>query len=69
MVSHSELQGIFNLVAPHHPLRKDYYLHMAQKVNLPVPEFNNEEARVRIIKGDKICRKTPFHYSVDNLLI
>ncbi len=69
LVSHSELQGIFNLVAPHHPLREDYYLHMAQKVNLPVPEFNNEEARVRIIKGDKICRKTPFHYSVDNLLI
>jgi len=69
LVSHSELQGIFNLVAPHHPLREDYYRQMAKKLKLPVPEFISEEAQIRVISGDKITRETSFRYTVDNLLI
>ena len=60
LVSHSELQGIFNLVAPHHPLREDYYLHMAQKVNLPVPEFNMRRLEYVLSKAIKFVVKLLF---------
>ncbi len=69
LVSHSALQGIFNLVSPHHPIREEYYREMAQKFNLIEPQFKSEKAQVRIIKGSKITQKTSFDYTVDNLLI
>ena len=69
LVLNSELQGIFNLVAPHHPLRRKYYTYSAQKFGLPTPKFTLESPLIRIIKASKIIELTSFKYTVDNLLI
>jgi len=69
LIEKDNLKGIFNLVCPHHPLRKDYYLHWSRKLKLPTPRFAQEEANVRIVQGNKITEETSFNYTVNNLLI
>ncbi len=69
LVHNSELQGVFNLVSPHHPLRKKYYTYSALKFGLPPPKFTSEPAVIRIINAYKIIKLTSFKYNVDNLLI
>ena len=69
LLEKTKIEGIYNLVSPHHPQRKKYYTFMAKKLKLPKPEFHDEDAIIRIIKGEKIMTKTGFNYTVDNLLI
>lgn len=69
LIEHSNLEGVFNLVCPHHPLREDYYRHWSKKLQLPPPKFTQEQASVRIVQGNKITEKTSFNYTVNNLLI
>lgn len=69
LIENAELNGVFNLVCPHHPLREDYYLHWSKKLQLPTPRFAHEEVNVRIVQGNKITEKTSFNYTVNNLLI
>ena len=69
LVSNKSLNGIFNLVSPHHPERETYYLHVSKKFKLPIPKFKLEKSVVRIINGNKITEVTSFNYNVDNLLI
>ena len=70
LLTHNELEGVFNLVSPHHPKRKDYYLYMANKFLLPTPKFAFHDPPLeRRIDGSKIENQTSFSYQVDNLLI
>ena len=69
LVINSRLEGIFNLVSPHHPLRKKYYDYSAIKFSLPTPKYTSEPAVIRIIKASKITELTSFKYNVDNMLI
>tara|TARA_B100000989_G_scaffold281728_1_gene246193 strand:+ start:439 stop:1233 length:795 start_codon:yes stop_codon:yes gene_type:complete len=69
LVTNKKINGLFNLVSPHHPTRKSYYKYVSKKYNLKDPKFENGEKVMRIINGDKITRVTKFNYSVDNLLI
>jgi nucleoside-diphosphate-sugar epimerase len=69
LIANPALQGVFNLVSPHHPVREIYYKHMAKKFALSPPKFSADPPQVRIIKGQKITSITSFHYTVDNLLI
>ncbi len=69
LLEETKIDGIYNLVSPHHPLRKKYYSFMAKKLKLHKPEFQDEDAIIRIINGEKIITKTGFNYTVNNLLI
>lgn len=69
LVLNSRLDGIFNLVSPHHPLRKEYYNHSALNFSLSTPKYTSDSAVVRIIKASKIIELTSFRYNVDNMLI
>ena len=64
-----EKGGIFNLVSPHHPKRKEYYEFVAKKYALPVPKFNEDKFVHRVINSDAILRETTFEFKDDNLLI
>lgn len=65
----SDAQGVFNLVTPHHPTRKEYYTFAAQKWGYTPPKFSEEEGVKKIVKGEKITHFTSFQYTVNNLLI
>ena len=69
LIATPKVEGVFNLVSPHHPERATYYSFQAQIRGLAVPEFAQEETINRIIEGTKITQYTSFSYSVDNLLI
>lgn len=69
LLEETKIDGIYNLVSPHHPQRKKYYTFMAKKLKLHKPEFQEEDAIIRIIKGEKIMTQTGFNYTVNNLLI
>jgi hypothetical protein len=69
-LSSSQAEGVYNLVSPHHPKRKDYYLKMAKKHSLSLPKFaENDPTIIRLIEAKKIKKLTGFNYQVDNLLI
>lgn len=64
------VEGVFNLVSPHHPKRRDYYLKMAKKYKLSVPVFSEQNPiLMHQIEAVKIQQKTGFKYQVNNLLI
>lgn len=70
LIKHTALEGIFNIVHPHHHTRREYYLKMATKYELPTPNFKDDEPAVeRFIQATKIEFETEFRYTVDNLLI
>ena len=70
LLSCSQAEGVFNLVSPHHPKRKDFYLKMAEKYSLSLPKFTeNDPTIIRLIEAKKIKTLTGFNYQVDNLLI
>jgi nucleoside-diphosphate-sugar epimerase len=69
LVINKQLKGVFNLVSPHHPIRKEYYINIAQRFGLPTPRFKSDPAIIRIINASKIVGLTSFRYNVDNLLI
>lgn len=69
LLNHFENEGIYNLVSPHHPTRKEYYTFISEKLKLSKPQFKEEAALIRIIEGKKITRDTSFSYFVNNLLI
>lgn len=70
LLNHSALQGIYNLVSPHHPEREVYYKAMAKKYKLAEPQFQRQDPiQKRWVKASKIQADTNFQYQVDNLLI
>ena len=45
---------IFNGVAPFHPMRRDYYTNKAMELNLPLPEFeDNNPSFGKLVSGSK----------------
>ena len=69
IINDENVNGIFNLISPHHPTREIFYNFFSEKFKLPRPKFKKEKSVIRIIEGKKISKLTPFKYSVDNLLI
>ncbi|MDA9003374.1 hypothetical protein N9J23_01925 [Flavobacteriaceae bacterium] len=69
-LKYPQMEGIFNLVSPHHPVREEYYREMAKKYNLPEPQFDyNDSPSERFVEASKIEELTAFRYTVNNLLI
>jgi NAD dependent epimerase/dehydratase family enzyme len=56
------LSGIYNAVAPVHPIREDFYKHCFANMNTPLPEFSSGASKTnRIVLSEKI-RNTGFEF-------
>ncbi|WP_034943075.1 SDR family oxidoreductase [Erwinia oleae] len=55
---------IYNLCAPAHPARRDFYPAVARQLNLAPPTFLPDESgdKGKVIDGGKICRELGFEY-------
>ncbi|WP_181369512.1 SDR family oxidoreductase [Flavobacterium album] len=53
----------FNVVAPQHPTRKDYYTKKATEAGLPLPGFLEKERGGKIIDSTKIQELTGFTFT------
>ena len=62
--------GVFNLVFPHHPTKKEYYQKAAEVLSLDRPEFGSENTPNRLITGDSVEHKLDYKYRcpIDNFL-
>ncbi|EPG7575884.1 SDR family oxidoreductase [Providencia rettgeri] len=61
-------EHIYNLCAPIHPTRAEFYTHAAQSIGLVPPQFIDEENALvgKIINGNKICQELGFEYQYPN---
>lgn len=59
---------VYNLCAPLHPRKQDYYPQMAKKLGVPPPQFTptDRTSLGRIINGQKICRELGFEYRFED---
>ncbi|MGL4860960.1 MAG: SDR family oxidoreductase [Enterobacteriaceae bacterium] len=60
-----QLQGgrLYNVCAPQHPRRDEFYTKMARQLKLPAPDFIREDQEPeRIIDGSLVCRELAFRY-------
>lgn len=58
---------VFNACSDMHPTRKEFYTLAAEKIGLPVPEFNNS-ASYKIINSDKIKSRLGYSFKYPNPL-
>lgn len=61
-----QLPEVFNLVAPHHPAKADFYRAAAAQLGLQEPNFAISSAQSRLVSGNRIC-EFGFTYRYDNL--
>jgi nucleoside-diphosphate-sugar epimerase len=54
---------VFNAVAPFHPSRKEYYTNKAKELNLPLPQFNENQTSIgkRVI-SDKLIQVLKYDF-------
>lgn len=58
---------LYNICAPYHPVKKDFYQTMTQRMHLDPPQFSCETGQImRIINGNRICEDTGFEYQYPN---
>lgn len=55
---------LYNLCAPGHPAKQDFYSAQARKLNLTPPRFaaGEDESPGRLVDGQRICRELGFDY-------
>lgn len=63
------IEGVYNVVAPFHPMKRDFYPSCAQKLGLapPVYDQNAPGASGKIVSGSLIAKKTNRSYEVRSL--
>ncbi|MBG3039053.1 SDR family oxidoreductase [Proteus mirabilis] len=63
LLAQNEGGRLYNLCAPIHPKKKDFYSRVAAQLELTPPEFALEDKPpAREIDGQEICRDLGFHY-------
>jgi len=62
---------IYNLCAPDHPSRSQFYSLMARQMNLEAPNFRTEaqNGRGKLVDGNRICNELGFEYQYPNPLV
>jgi nucleoside-diphosphate-sugar epimerase len=62
---------IYNLCAPDHPTRAEFYSLMARQMNLDAPVFSTEaqNGRGKLVDGNRICNELGFEYQYPNPLV
>lgn len=66
LLQRSEGGGVYNLCAPGHPARGEFYPQVARQLGLTPPTFVADSSTKndgKIIDGSKICRELGFEYS------
>ncbi len=60
--------GIFNLSAPLHPSRKEFYTHFSEQLELPIPTFKLEEKETvqKIISSQKLITELGYSFYYEN---
>ncbi|ADN76617.1 NAD-dependent epimerase/dehydratase [Ferrimonas balearica DSM 9799] len=53
---------VFNLSAPHHPSRGEFYPHAAKALGLEPPQFSDEPMAVKRVLGQRIVDQLGFSY-------
>ena len=62
ILAEQPLEHTFNICYPAHPSRQEYYTQQAQKLNLPLPIFINQNELGKQIDGNRIEQMTSFRY-------
>lgn len=59
---------IYNLCAPEHPARAQFYPAMARKLGLPEPQFldSTPGEKGKVVDGNRICHELGFEYEYPN---
>lgn len=59
---------IYNLCAPEHPRKRDFYPEMAKKLGVAAPVFTptDRQSLGRIVNGQKICDELGFEYRFED---
>ncbi|MGQ5289679.1 SDR family oxidoreductase [Pectobacterium actinidiae] len=59
---------IYNLCAPEHPARQDFYHEQARRLHLSPPQFApvTDSAQGKIVDGQRICHELGFDYQYPN---
>lgn len=62
---------IYNLCAPDHPTRAEFYSLMARQMNLDAPVFRTQaqNGRGKLVDGNRICNELGFEYQYPNPLV
>lgn len=62
---------IYNLCAPGHPSRSEFYSLMARQMNLEAPKFRAEaqKGHGKLVDGNRICNELGFEYQYPNPLV
>ncbi|TDX16967.1 nucleoside-diphosphate-sugar epimerase [Buttiauxella sp. BIGb0552] len=62
---------IYNLCAPAHPTRAEFYSLMARQMNLDAPLFRTEtqNGHGKLVDGNRICNELGFEYQYPNPLV
>jgi len=63
IISEQPSEQTFNICYPAHPTRQDYYTQQAQKLNLPLPIFTNQNEVGKQIDGQRIESASSFRYT------
>ncbi|WP_337264315.1 MULTISPECIES: SDR family oxidoreductase [unclassified Serratia (in: enterobacteria)] len=54
---------VYNLCAPGHPIKREFYPALAAQLHLPPPQFAEEpEQEGRLVDGSRICKELGFEY-------
>ncbi|RLM20023.1 NAD(P)-dependent oxidoreductase [Brenneria alni] len=64
ILKHPHGGHLYNLCAPGHPAKQDYYPDQARRLNLTPPQFvaNETDSSGRIVDGQRICNELGFDY-------
>ncbi|EPL4131059.1 SDR family NAD(P)-dependent oxidoreductase, partial [Serratia marcescens] len=54
---------VYNLCAPRHPAKREFYPALAEQLHLEPPQFADEaEQDERLVDGNRICNELGFEY-------
>ncbi|HEI8865659.1 SDR family oxidoreductase [Serratia sp. AKBS12] len=54
---------VYNLCAPGHPIKREFYPALAERLQLPPPQFADEAPQEgRLVDGSRICKELGFEY-------
>ena len=54
---------LYNICAPMHPLKKDFYMELAERFGYELPEFVfSEQQSYKIVNGEKVVRELNYEY-------
>ncbi|QIR14236.1 SDR family oxidoreductase [Shewanella aestuarii] len=62
VIKAEKIAPYYNLCAPIHPTRGEFYPQAAQHLGLQAPQFNQQVLPSKIINGDLICQQLGFVY-------